>query len=462
MDRLSQPFGGYYQSALPEIEPELTRAGPGTPLGEYLRRFWQPVGLARDLRDLPKAVRVMGEDLVLFRDGSGSYGLLHRQCCHRQASLEYGRVCEHGIQCRYHGWRFDVDGTILAMPAEPDDSPAKQALPKALRQGAYPTHEFKGLIFAYLGPPEAKPAFPVFDSFEIAGMTMTPYAMTWPCNWLQVLDAIVDPAHTAVLHSPSDEPQFSEGFGEFGELTFCESESGVYGANTRRVEGNIWVRINELILPNFTQAGAAFTCDGTRTRYFGRSAFTRWVVPADDTSTHIIAWANFGELGDPPEFNTPEGIERIERGEVVERTYEERQRRPGDYEATTGMGPITRHRKEHLTAIDEGVVAMRRRLRKAVRALGDGEAPRRPGEGPEGPWRGAIPTWGGDTVLAIPAGRAGDDRALLRKVADAVIAIHRAGDGVAPEERFAFMAERLQALEAEDRPKHRATGEAEI
>ena len=460
MDRLSQPFGGYYQTATPEIEPELTRAGPGTPMGEYLRRFWQPVGLTRDLTELPKVVRVMDENLVLFRDRSGRTGLLHRQCCHRQASLEFGRICERGIECRYHGWRFDVDGTILAMPAEPDDSPAKQALPKALRQGAYPTHEYKGLIFAYLGPPDEKPVFPVFDSFEIEGMTMTPYAMTWPCNWLQVLDAIVDPAHTAVLHSPPDDPQFSEGFGVFGELTFCESEVGVYGANTRRVDGNIWVRINELILPNFTQAGAAFACDGTKVRYFGRSAFTRWVVPADDTNTHIIAWANFGEKGDPTDFNTPEGIDRIEQGEVVKRAYEERQRRPGDYEATTGMGSITRHRKEHLTAIDEGVVAMRRRLRKGLRALAGGEVPRQPGEGPEGPWRGPIPTWGGDTVLAIPADGVGDDRALLRVVADAVIAIHRDGDGVAPEERFSYLEGRLRALEAKDWRKHQATGDA--
>ncbi len=458
MDHQDQPFGGYYQSTLPEIEPELTRAGPGTPMGEYLRRFWQPVGLARDLTDLPKAVRMMGEDLVLFRDGSGSYGLLHRQCCHRQASLEYGRVCERGIECRYHGWRFDVDGTILAMPAEPDESPAKEAMPKALRQGAYPTHEFKGLIFAYLGPPDEKPAFPVFDTFDIPGMTMTPYAMTWPCNWLQVLDAIVDPAHTAVLHSPPDGPQFSEGIGELGELTFFESESGVYGANTRRVGANIWVRINELILPNFTQAGAAFACDGTTPGYFGRSAFTRWVVPADDTSTHIIAWANFGEKGDPIEFNTPDGIDRIEQGEVVDRPYEERQRRPGDYEAVSGMGAITRHRSEHLTAIDEGVITMRKRLRKAVRALKEnGESPRQPGEGREEP----IPTWGGDTVLALPSDGAGDDGAFLRAVAAGVIAIHRAGDALAPEGRFTVMEGHLRALTAKVMQGHTATGEAE-
>jgi nitrite reductase/ring-hydroxylating ferredoxin subunit len=445
MDRHSQPFGGYHHTHEPEIEPELTLAGPGTPMGEYLRRFWQPVGLARDLGDLPRAIRVMNEDLVLFRDGLGRIGLLHRRCCHRRASLEYGWIRERGIQCSYHGWHFDIDGTILAMPAEPDDSPAKRAMPKKLCQGAYPTEEFKGLIFAYLGPPEEKPAFPRFDSFDIEGMTMTPYAMTWPCNWLQVLDAIVDPVHTSVLHSPPERPQFSDGLGEYGELNFFESDTGVYGANTRRVKSNIWVRINELILPNFTQAGAAFACDGTKPRYFGRSAFTRWVVPQDDTHAHIIAWANFGERADPPEFNTPEGIDKIEQGEVAERPYEARQRRPGDYEATTGMGLITRHRLEHLSAVDEGVVAMRRRLRMAVRALSNGEAPRQPGQGRDD---ASIPTWGGDTVLALPADGLNDDRALLQAVANAVIAIHREGDEVTPHDRFAFMDERLRALEA--------------
>ena len=275
---------------------------------------------------------------------------------------------------------------------------------------------------------------------------MTPYAMTWPCNWLQVLDAIVDPAHTSVLHTPREGPQFSYGMGEFGELLFFETEIGVYGVNTRRVGGNLWARINELILPNFTQAGAAYACDGTETRYFGRSAFTRWVVPEDDTTTKIIAWANFGESADPLEYNTPAGIDGIEQGEVLDRPYEARQRRPGDYEATTGMGPITVHRKEHLTAIDEGVVAMRKRLRKAVRALKkDGKPPLQPTAGFDGP----IPTYGGDTVLAVPIapGGANDDRAFMREIAQAIVDLHREADALTGPARFAFMEEKLKELE---------------
>ena len=102
------------------------------------------------------------------------------------------------------------------------------------------------------------------------------------------------------------------------------------GANTRRVDDNVWVRINELILPNFTQAGSAFAADGTKAKYFGRSSFTRWVVPKDDNHCVAIAWANFGERGDPIEYNNQEGFERIEAGEISNRSREEKQKSPGD------------------------------------------------------------------------------------------------------------------------------------
>src|ERR671912_2628501 len=116
------PFAGYYNRAPEGEDALLARVGPGTPGGEYLRRYWHPFMLASELKDLPVAVRLLGEDLVVFRDKSGRLGLLHRHCAHRGASLEFGIIAERGIRCCYHGWHFDVDGTILDTPAEPPTS----------------------------------------------------------------------------------------------------------------------------------------------------------------------------------------------------------------------------------------------------------------------------------------------------------------------------------------------------
>src|SRR5690606_27475866 len=124
--------------------------------GEYLRRFWQPIALSSELKDLPVRRRVMGEDLVVFRDLGGRVGVLELHCCHRNASLEFGKICDRGIRCAYHGWQYDVDGTLLDTPGEPAHSQIKHKL----CQGAYPTHEFEGLVFVYMGPPDLRPEFP--------------------------------------------------------------------------------------------------------------------------------------------------------------------------------------------------------------------------------------------------------------------------------------------------------------
>ena len=118
-------YGAYYHRDVPEDDAELTRVGPGTPCGEYLRRFWQPVGLSAELRDLPKAIRIMGEDLVLFRSGRGEVGLLELHCSHRGTSLEYATVESQGLRCCYHGWMYGVDGCVLDTPGEPPESTFK-------------------------------------------------------------------------------------------------------------------------------------------------------------------------------------------------------------------------------------------------------------------------------------------------------------------------------------------------
>ena len=398
-----RPYGGYHQTWVGQSDPTLTRVGPGTPCGEYLRRYWHPVAMSSELGDLPLPLKVLGEELVLFRDLSGRLGLVQRRCPHRRASLEYGRLEERGIRCCYHGWLFAVDGSILEVPGQPPG--VEEALQKSRCLGAYPVMDYKGLVFAYLGPPDEKPAFPIYDSFEFPDQVMVPYKAPFACNWLQVLDAILDPIHTAFLHSRNSRVQFSTGLGEIGEHRFVERGMHFLGSATRRVGDNVWVRINELVLPNFTQAGAAFATDGTAPRYYGRSAFSRWVVPLDDENCIAFAWANYGERGDPPEWNTPEGPALIEQGEPFERSYEERQRFPADLEATEGMGAITEHQKENLVPSDKGIVLYRKRLRALCRDLERGVAPGQINERFADP----VPTYGGDTVLRVPA-REGRER----------------------------------------------------
>ena len=120
-----QPYSAYHLREVPDPDSDVTRTGPGTPMGEYLRLFWQPVCLAQELTELPKAITIMGEKLVAFRDRGGRVGVLQRHCPHRGASLEFGIVQKTGIRCSYHGWLFDVDGRVLETPCEPAGSPRK-------------------------------------------------------------------------------------------------------------------------------------------------------------------------------------------------------------------------------------------------------------------------------------------------------------------------------------------------
>lgn len=437
----SSKYSGYRLSQIPEPDGELTRIGPGTICGEYFRRYWHPVAMTRQLGDLPKLIRIMGEDLVLFRDRSDRLGLVHRHCPHRNASLEYGMCEDRGIRCCYHGWLFDVDGTILEVPGQPIK--VSQKICGTLRLGAYPTREYKGLIFAYMGPPEKQPEFPLYDTFDLPGMEMVPYTAHYRCNWLQVLDAIVDPIHTSFLHSRASRPQFSQQLGELGVLSFYHRPLRLIGLNTRRVNDHIWARVNEMVFPNFTQAGAAFATDGTAVRYFGRSAFTRWVVPVDDHNTVALAWANFGERGDPPQYNTADGPELIEQGEVIDRSYEERQRFPGDAEAVEGMGPISVHKREHLLPSDKGVAMLRRQLKNELHELKQGNEPAQPMQILPTP----VPTYGSDTVLRLPKKEDADDSSYLQAVGDKIMDILFAADRFTGAQRDEWLFQQLKDLE---------------
>src|SRR2546421_4448314 len=174
----------------------MTRIGPGTPAGKLLRCYWQPVGLVDELQGPRpvKAVRVLGEELVLFKY-ENRYGLLERQCPHRGADLAYGRLEDGGLRCAFHGWLFDVNGQCLQTPAEPDNS----NLCANIKQKSYPVVEKSGILFAYLGPGEP-PAFPDFDCFVAPATHTFAFKGKIDCNWLQSLEVGIDPVHTSFLH----------------------------------------------------------------------------------------------------------------------------------------------------------------------------------------------------------------------------------------------------------------------
>ena len=167
---LTETYGGYQHREIPAEDAEITRVGPGTPCGEWMRRYWVPVAYERDLGDLPKRIRILGENLVIYKDKQGTIGLLELHCSHRGSSLEFGIIEERGIKCCYHGWKYDYDGTILDTPGEPEDSTLKDRL----CHGAYPTRVHLGIVFAYMGPPELMPPLPVYDTFAVAGCAVLP------------------------------------------------------------------------------------------------------------------------------------------------------------------------------------------------------------------------------------------------------------------------------------------------
>ena len=443
------PYTGYEQTEMPDEDAELTHVMPGSPGGEYLRRFWHPVALESEVTDIALPLRVLGEDLVLFRALDGSYGLLHRRCAHRGASLEYGKCEQRGLRCCYHGWLYATDGELLEAPGEPPDTP----LLRSVRQGAYPVEVNAGIVFAYLGPTAHRPAFPIYDTFDVPGTKRVPYVYHYPCNWLQVVENAMDPVHAVFLHTRNHGPSFSEAWGQLSVKEYYSVDEGFYYTNARRVGDNIWVRVHHVILPNMTQAGAVLSMDGKTLRYFGRPSFTRWVVPVDNENSRAIAWANFGNRSDAPreEWMTPRTIEIIEGAEPRDRTRAEALRKPGDYEAFTGQGRITRHAKEHLASSDKGVALFRRRLRSDIRALADGTPPRRASDRFEAP----IPTYAGDNVLRVPPVEGADDAALILEVSREVARIIVSGDHLKGEARDSFVRAALMELQESHAPRRR-------
>ncbi len=388
---LKGPYSAYYDQVIPEEDVELTHVGPRTPCGEYLRRFWQPVAFSHELKDLPVRIRILCEDLVVFRDLAGQVGLLKLHCQHRGTSLEFGRISERGIRCCYHGWLYDVDGTILETPGEPPESTFRHRL----WHGAYPTLEYKGLVFAYLGPPDRRPAFPVYDTFEQLETRPVPGRKhVLPCNWIQIIENNMDSVHLVFLHSKISGPQFNSSHGLLPRLKWQETPIGVMVTQTRRVGDNLWSRNSEIMWPNLNQFQPTWQ-DGKQPMVYQRPMHTIWGVPVDDTHTMNISFMHYDERENRDWERVRESF-----GQLPDRPYEERQRVPGDYDALTGQRPIAIHAREHLATTDRGVILFRRLLHHGIQAVERGEDPRGLLREPRGP----IPTYCHDVVVERPPG----------------------------------------------------------
>ncbi len=373
------PFEGYKRPRDLKPDETLTRVGRGTPGGEYLRRFWHPVCLSAHLTDVPRRLRILGEDLVAFRDKRGKVGVLELHCPHRGTSLEFGKVEECGIRCCYHGWHFDVDGRILDTPGEPDD-----AIKRRLYHGAYPAREWMGLVFAYMGPPEKVPAFPVYDAFERPDAEYVHRYRVSPCNWIQVRENEMDPIHLAFLHTRLFGVQFQPVYGEIPTMEWVETPIGMAYLTVRRWKDWLYLRVNDMILPNVVRVAGIEDAEG-ETVFDRRGAALNWVVPIDDTNTINIG---FGDIDKNLVLEGRDSYtDRMKRqgaytvgagdvGQTGEPSYEDRQKAPGDWDAWTSQGAIAIHARENLGTTDRGVTMYRKLLRQGMATVKAGKTPK--------------------------------------------------------------------------------------
>lgn len=391
-----------YGLEIPAEDPELTHVGPGTPCGELMRRFWQPICLSEDLKDVPKRVRILGEDLVAFRDGNGRPGLLFFRCSHRGVSLEYGRIEPEGIRCCYHGWLYDVEGNCLEMPLEPADSTQKERI----QQPGYPVQEFGGLLFAYMGPPDKVSEFPKYDVLVHDGGTLNAWigprvGGASECNWLQSQENIMDILHVYWLHMRHGEPQFpSEIYAAMPtRLDYEEIDLGMRAVMAYPLpDGREFEMTWEMLMP---MAFVLWTdepdLDGPES---ARPRCVYYCIPIDDTHQWqaCIYWMPEGEH----EIADAERI-RLSALSREEADYEYAQRNPDDKEAQEGQGPIAIHGLENLATSDQGVVMFRKILKEQIQAVREDRDPKGIIRDPE--LASCVPTTAGMAIRAPQANR---------------------------------------------------------
>ena len=378
----------------------LTRVGPGTPMGELMRRYWIPAAMSSELAadGSPLRLMLLGEELVAFRDSAGRIGVLDHHCPHRCASLFFGRNEEGGLRCIYHGWKFDVDGQCLDMA----NVPPHQDFKAKVRAKAYKAAERNGLVWVYMGPGDA-PALPQIEAALLPANAVTFNWMQRSCNWLQVLEADLDTSHVDFLHGGArtekvyapDDPRRFGAIHRAPDYEVRRTDWGtMYGAYRPADPGQTYWRIAHFMFPFWT-----ITPSGP----FGRHIYARAWVPMDDTHTmslRIIANSGRVDPGGAQQLgivtglddllpNTTDWYGRWRPRTNAENDYlmdRDRQRTnsfsgiPGiaaeDQAVTESMGRVVNRTQEHLAPSDQMITVTRRQILDAAASFAKtGELP---------------------------------------------------------------------------------------
>lgn len=399
------------------LNERITRVGPGTPCGELLRRYWQPAALldefdprfdARMAQRPLKAVRLLGQDLVLFRDDAGRFGLLDRDCPHRGADLAFARHEGDRIRCPFHGWAFDAEGRCLETPAEPVGS----TLCQRVRQRRYPTQVRAGVVWAWLGPEgQEPPALPALDAFVAPATHAFAFKGLWHCNWLQAVEVGIDPAHPSFLHRMLDDAPEAETYGRQFRSASVGDVDGARWPMTRVMRERASPEIrHEALAPGLTRITTLRLIDERHTHVrVTNSLFpqtfviplsdtltiTQWHVPVDDTHTYWVSF--FTSFGAPldhetmraqrlPHLTLPDYVPRHGRHDDWGFDPEEQRTRTflglgeddinrHDQWAVESMGAIQDRTREHLGTSDKVIMANRRLLLQAIDTVEAGGTP---------------------------------------------------------------------------------------
>jgi 5,5'-dehydrodivanillate O-demethylase oxygenase subunit len=343
----------------------LTQVGRGTPIGELMRRYWLPIAPVGELDVTPiKEIRLLGEDLVLYRDKSGAYGLIGRHCPHRRADLSYGILEDVGLRCNYHGWLFNETGRCLEQPFEEIAHPDAR-FKERIEIDAYPVEAKAGLLWAYMGPQPA-PLVPTWEPFTWENGFVQVVFTEVPCNWLQCQENSIDPVHFEWLHA-------NWGRAINGDTTRAPSHLKIgfdefeYGFVYRRVmeggstDDELWTVGRTCLWPNCLFTGDHF----------------EWRVPIDDDNTLSVGW--FYNAVPPeqrpfhqdtiPYWHSP--LKDPKTGRWLNSHVMNQ-----DFVAWTGQGVLADRTQEHLGESDRGVIMMRRKLLEQAEVIADGGEPK--------------------------------------------------------------------------------------
>ena len=378
----------------------LTQVGKGTPTGEYIRRFWIPVLLTSDLPGPdcdPLRLKIMGEELVAFRDTNGNIGIIDNYCPHRRASLFFGRNEEGGLRCVYHGWKFDIEGNCVDMPSEPAESNFKDKV----KITAYPAQERGGLVWTYMGPSDRTPAMPDLELFNLPDSHCYAYKHIQESNFVQLVEGEIDSSHVGFLHSNLDEPVTSKTATSWylkyrsGDRTpkffIREAPYGVLiGARRAAEVDSYYWRVTQWLTPFYTMIPRAPE-DALN--------FRAW-VPIDDESTWV-----FQVSANPFRPLNADELEKFSHtdDELVPGTHRLTLNKDNDYmldrevqrkvnftgiplqpvrmgrgqdgAMTESMGRVVDRSREHLGTSDSAIIAVRRSLLREVRDFQEGVEP---------------------------------------------------------------------------------------